>query len=79
MKKNLKQSGTKFFAPILVIFLLTLSLSVFSQNQEIDPDRDPDNPSVPLDGGLSLLLAAGVAYGGKKVADYRKRNKNDHK
>jgi hypothetical protein len=30
---------------------------------------DPD--AVPLDGGLSLLIAAGAAYGVKKVYEYR--------
>jgi hypothetical protein len=32
---------------------------------------DPDD-SVPIDGGLSLLVAAGVAYGAKR---YRNRKK----
>ena len=29
---------------------------------------------VPLDGGLSLLAAAGVGYGAKKIAEKRKKN-----
>ena len=33
---------------------------------------DPDDPEIPLDGGISLLLAAGAAYGVKKVRDLRK-------
>jgi hypothetical protein len=43
-----------------------------------DPPTDPDAPvsgsdaEVPFDGGLSLLLAAGAAYGTKKAVDYRK-------
>jgi hypothetical protein len=40
-----------------------------------NPGRDPDTP-LPLDGGLSLLLAAGAAYGGKKLADQRKSKRN---
>lgn len=36
-------------------------------------DYNPDN--VPIDGGASLLVAAGVAYGLKKVYDKRKQNK----
>lgn len=31
-----------------------------------DLDGNPD--SVPVDGGLSLLLAAGAAYGGRRLA-----------
>lgn len=29
-------------------------------------------PATPIDGGLSLLLLAGGAYGAKKLKDYRK-------
>lgn len=27
----------------------------------------PENPDAPLDGGISLLLAAGAVYGIKKI------------
>jgi hypothetical protein len=46
-----------------------------------EPGELPSNPPafaddvadlVPLDGGLSLLLAAGVAFGAKKAHQYRK-------
>ena len=30
-------------------------------------------PATPIDGGLSLLLAAGGAYGAKKLFDRRKK------
>lgn len=33
----------------------------------------PDPNDVPIDGGLSLLLAAGAAYGVKKYRDSRKK------
>ena len=39
-----------------------------------DPPTDPD-AEVPFDGGLSVLLAAGAAYGTKKAVDYRKAMK----
>ena len=35
-----------------------------------DPGGDPD---APIDGGVSLLVAAGVGYGIKKVRDSRKK------
>jgi hypothetical protein len=38
--------------------------------QAPDPGGDPD---VPIDGGLSLLVAAGVGYVAKKGYDKRKR------
>ena len=32
---------------------------------------------IPLDGGISLLIAAGAALGGKKFYDFRKSAKNE--
>lgn len=39
-----------------------------------NPGGAPTGPvgAVPVDGGLSLLLAAGLGYGAKKAYDYRK-------
>lgn len=31
-------------------------------------------PCVPIDGGISFLLIAGAAYGGKKIYENRKKN-----
>ena len=39
-----------------------------------DPGGGPD---VPIDGGLSLLLAAGAAYGVKKYRNSRKKDEVD--
>ncbi|MGZ8544236.1 MAG: PID-CTERM protein-sorting domain-containing protein [Flavisolibacter sp.] len=39
-----------------------------------DPGGDPD-PAVPFDGGLSALIAAGIAYAAKKGYDKRKKLK----
>jgi hypothetical protein len=50
------------------------STLVFGQG---DAGDDPDIPDIPLDGGLSILLAAGAAYGGKKVYDYRTKKNKD--
>lgn len=61
------------------IFLATLLLCIFSvlpilgYAQLGDPGEDPD-AQIPVDGGLVLLIAAGVGYGVKKVKEQRKRN-----
>ena len=34
---------------------------------------DPNDTYVPLNGGLSLLVAAAVGYGSKKIYDARKK------
>lgn len=39
----------------------------------------PPPPTAPLDGGLSLLLAAGVGYGAKKYVSAVKKNKTTEK
>ena len=46
----------------ITILLPTLSLNAFSQD---DPG---DGDAVPVDGGLSLLLAAGAAYAGRRLS-----------
>lgn len=43
-------------------------------------NEDPGGPQsggVPLDAGLTVLLAAGAGYGAKKAYDYRKKSKKD--
>ena len=56
--------------PIIAI-VLTLSFPILVHAQgELPPVND-----VPIDGGLSLLVAAGVGYGIKKVRDSRKEKK----
>jgi len=62
----------KFFLKagrILLVGLgILLSVSAFAQPG--DPGGDPD---VPIDGGIGILIAAGVLYGSKKIYDARKK------
>ena len=50
---------------VLIIFIMIL-LPVLATAQ---PGFGDDVEDVPIDGGLSLLLAAGVGYGAKKVKE----------
>ena len=52
----------------LMSLLMVLSLPVKAQD-----DFDPPEDDIPVDGGLTLLLAAGVGYGAKKLRDNRKK------
>ena len=52
----------------LSLMLLVLIFPAISQAQ---PGFDDEVNDVPVDGGLSLLVAAGVGYGAKKL---RKKN-----
>lgn len=58
---------------LIFYFLLMITLSVTASAQPGgDPGGDPD-ADVPIDGGISILAAAGVAYGAKKLHEARKQ------
>jgi hypothetical protein len=46
-------------------------------NAQPDPGCNPDDPLCPIDGGLSLLIAAGIGVGARKAYLAKKKdNKN---
>lgn len=55
---------------ITAFFCLSLSYAAFAQAG--NPGGSLDEPNIPIDGGASILAAAGVAYGVKKYRDTRK-------
>ena len=65
MKKYNKSILTLVAASIVFCFLPMLAHA-----------QGPD-PDVPIDGGLSLLVAAGIGYGIKKIRDSRKEKMKD--
>lgn len=56
----------RLLSAIMMIIVMALPVLAIAQ----DPGGGPD---APIDGGLSVLLAAGAAYGVKK---YRENKKN---
>lgn len=56
-----------FAGVLLVIFNLYPQYC----NAQGDPGDDPD---APIDGGVGVLVAAGIGYGIKKVKDKRRKN-----
>ncbi|HRP33885.1 MAG TPA: hypothetical protein PKV73_18435 [Agriterribacter sp.] len=56
---------------ILTMVTLVMYIPTVMAQLPDDPGVDPDD--IPLDGGLSMLIAAGVAYGAKKAYDKRKK------
>ena len=56
----------------IVIFIVVL-LPMLASAQFDGTPGEPEN--APIDGGLSLLVAAGVGYGAKKLKE-RKMNKS---
>ena len=60
----------------LVFFLLLMvfiSAPLFTETIIAQPPP-PDPEAVPIDGGLGILLAAGVAYAAKKLYNQREQN-----
>ena len=64
MKKNLQ-----FLGILVMTMFILLCLPTILHAQP----ADPGNPDAPIDGGVSLLVAAGIGYGVKKVRANRKK------
>lgn len=52
---------------VIILLLVISPFIIFAQD-------GPNFPGVPIDGGLSVLLGAGVLYGAKKAFDANKDN-----
>lgn len=55
---------------IILVFGLMLMTGLALQAQ---PSKGNPGAPAPIDGGISLLIAAGAALGGKKAYDARKK------
>ena len=66
MKQNIK--WILILSVVMIAFCCLPSL-VFAQG---DPGADPDT-TVPIDGGITILAAAGVAYSVKKIKEFRNK------
>lgn len=64
-----RQSTTNLIYLIVPFVLLLVPALLHAQ-----PGFTDDIDDVPIDGGLSLLVAAGVGYGAKKIREKRKLN-----
>ena len=61
---------------VMTGFVVLVSLiSPLKGNAQLpsDPGCDPLDPACPIDGGLSLLIAAGIGIGAKKAYDLKKK------
>lgn len=56
------------YITVFVICLTLISLSTFAQVGPVRrPPGPPGKPKIPIDGGISLLIAAGGVYGIRKL------------
>ena len=65
MKKYIKHLS------LLASILFTLSFAAMAQ-----PGFDDDVEDTPIDGGIGLLVGAGIAYGVKRIYDHKKESKS---
>ena len=72
-----KRKGMK--KRIILMTFVTMAMIVFmclpsiSFGQILPDPGNPDGSPAPIDGGVSILIAAGIGYSVKKVRDYRKK------
>jgi len=66
----------KIYQLIFVLLLLSVPVVVFGQpsSPQTNPGCFPP-PCIPIDGGATLLIVAGLAIGGKKAYDLRNKEK----
>ena len=77
-KKINRYSGSLLKRLCLLLILLVLNTVPYAQGPgDGGLDENPDGGSVPIDGGLGLILAAAVGYGAKKIRDYRKMKEKE--
>ncbi len=71
----MKSSTYKFLSSMLAGLIFT----AIAHAQASDPPSFDSGVTdlVPLDGGLSILLGAGIALGAKKAYQYSKERKNN--
>lgn len=56
-----------------MVLLISLIQPMKVNSQVVDPGCDPLDPTCPIDGGLSLLIAAGIGIGAKKAYNRKKK------
>jgi hypothetical protein len=72
MRSPLKMN-VKYLIIVFVVIVSMMPLPIFAQG---DPGCDPLDPACPIDGGLSLLIAAGIGLGAKKAYDNKKKQRH---
>jgi hypothetical protein len=58
---------------LIIIAFAILTFDMQAQGVDPTPPTPPPTTNVPVDGGISGLIAAGIAYGAKKLHDRRKK------
>ncbi|MFN4234709.1 MAG: PID-CTERM protein-sorting domain-containing protein [Bacteroidia bacterium] len=70
--------STNLLKVVFVLSIILIAEKALSMAPPPPPPPAAGGPVVPIDGGIGLLLAAGVGYGAKKYYDLKKKNKEDN-
>ncbi|MEO8769663.1 MAG: hypothetical protein ABI402_06255 [Ferruginibacter sp.] len=60
-----------------LVILVSIISPLKGNAQAADPGCDPLDPACPIDGGLSLLIAAGIGIGAKKAYDLKRKEEKE--
>jgi len=66
--KQLKSYKQQLLNIAFILLIVLIPTVIFAQ-----PGFSDDVDDVPVDGGISLLVAAGIGYGAKKMRDKRQK------
>lgn len=69
MQINILNSHAEVKIIAIIFFLLIETIRLNAQPSQVPGDPD----LAPIDGGMSVLIAAGIAFGAKKIKKYRKK------
>jgi hypothetical protein len=70
---------TKFKCALVVVTLIgIINLLPVVAKAQIGGFGGTEDPDAPIDGGVSILIAAGVGYGIKKAKENRKKKIEDN-
>jgi hypothetical protein len=72
---KIKELMQKAFRIVILLAVILTSTALFAQPVPPagPPCGGPFGPACPIDGGVSILIAAGLAYGGKKSYDMARK------
>ncbi len=62
---------------MLGLVVMTGLLNPLKSNAQPDAGCDPLDPACPIDGGLSLLIAAGIGIGARKAYQLKKKEEKE--
>ncbi len=65
------KNNFRYIVPVILLMIVGLLLS--PSVSDAQPNEPTGEVDAPIDGGVSLLVAAGVGYGIKKYRDSKKK------